>query len=232
MNYDSLEFLGSRLDRIERENRFLKKAFVGLLIVASSIFLMGQARTSRTAEADTFLLKDNAGRVRARLAIESGDRPTLTFLNEKGSIVASLAGGDEPFLNLSRSESGDEVLLEASKQIVGLGIYDKTIRAGLALQNGIPALDLFDANGRHGAHLNWTAVDGPELSLFGPTDDSLAMLSAGAAGPSLTITDKDGFSAVLGSADLVTPRTGNKEHTSAASLRLFGKDKKTLWSAP
>ena len=50
--------------------------------------------------------------------------------------------------------------------------------------------------------------------------------------PLIVVNDPEGFSAQLGSVDLVTPRTGEQHKTSAASLVLFGKDSKVLWSAP
>jgi len=50
--------------------------------------------------------------------------------------------------------------------------------------------------------------------------------------PTITITDDEGFQAVLGSTSTVETRTGKTNQTSAASLILFGKDKKVIWSAP
>jgi hypothetical protein len=42
-----------------------------------------------------------------------------------------------------------------------------------------------------------------------------------------------GFSMVLGTADLVTPTTGETHRTSAASITMFGngKDHKVIWKA-
>jgi hypothetical protein len=51
-------------------------------------------------------------------------------------------------------------------------------------------------------------------------------------GPKIEIEDKEGYSSVLGRSNLVTTATGKKEQTPAASLVLFNKDKKVLWSAP
>lgn len=51
-------------------------------------------------------------------------------------------------------------------------------------------------------------------------------------GPSVHVADKEGFSAELGVSSLVITKTGYKSQTSAASIALFGKDKKVLWSAP
>jgi hypothetical protein len=44
--------------------------------------------------------------------------------------------------------------------------------------------------------------------------------------------DENGFEAELGRTDLVTPRTGETQKRSAASLVLFGKDKNVIWKAP
>jgi hypothetical protein len=50
--------------------------------------------------------------------------------------------------------------------------------------------------------------------------------------PAVYVRDVDGFELSVGSTALETPRTGEKRQTSAASIVLFGKDKKVLWSAP
>ena len=53
-----------------------------------------------------------------------------------------------------------------------------------------------------------------------------------AEGPSVQLIDKEGFETDLGVSSLVTVKTGAQSQTSAASVVLFGKDKKVLWSAP
>lgn len=162
MGNDSLESVGWRLDRLERENRFLRRVIVCFLLLASTVIAMGQARPSRILEADAFLLKDATGRIRARLSMEAEGRPTLTYLDQKGNLVAALAGGDEPFLILNKNGSNEQVQLGANKGLVGLAIYDKGIRAGLSLQKGTPSLDLFDENGRPAL-----SEDPASLVLFG-----------------------------------------------------------------
>ena len=73
----------------------------------------------------------------------------------------------------------------------------------------------------------------PIVRLWGKEKDSLKGISLSAVTePTLQITDEAGFMSVIGSADLQTPRTGEAHKTSAASLVLFGKDGKVLWSAP
>src|SRR3974390_535906 len=46
----------------------------------------------------------------------------------------------------------------------------------------------------------------------------------------LSLTDKGGFETVIGSTELENPRTGETNRISAASVNLFGKNKKVLWS--
>jgi hypothetical protein len=48
----------------------------------------------------------------------------------------------------------------------------------------------------------------------------------------IKVFDDQGFEAALGTAELVTPRTGEMHKTSAASLVLFDKAKNVVWKAP
>jgi hypothetical protein len=86
--------------------------------------------------------------------------------------------------------------------------------------------------------------DGPSLTLLGgplsvplpsatlsATRDGTSLTLLGDA-PSLTLHDKAGYSAVLGTGDLVNNKTGETSKTSAASLLMFGKDNHTIWRAP
>lgn len=252
-----LQAITERVQKLERENRWLKRAGLSVLMLAAAALLMGQARPSRTVEANEFVLKDAVGKVRARLSMEETDRPTLTFYGKNALIPASasLAGGDEPFLVLHRAGSNGQVQLSANAHFLGLGLYEKAIRVGLAVQKGVPALDLFDENGKSraaitapptGPTFNLTDSDskagfnlwvtalgaGPDFSMYDSGGKLRVDLVAPPGGPSMKLEDENGFSTIIGSTDLLAPRTGRKESTSAASLVLFGKDGKVLWSAP
>ena len=64
-------------------------------------------------------------------------------------------------------------------------------------------------------------------------DGSGIHVSADAGGSgAVSITDADGYSAVLGKSELVTSATGSRTARSAASLVMFGKDNRVIWSAP
>jgi len=71
------------------------------------------------------------------------------------------------------------------------------------------------------------------LFLNGVENPSTVQICNTAEGePSLEMVDKEGFSAILGVNETVTPATGEKHKTSAASLILFNKDKKIIRKIP
>jgi hypothetical protein len=178
----TVQALAERVAKLEAQNRTFRKALMAALVVASTIAVMGQARTSRVLEANEFILKDSSGTERAHLSVDTTIGPILTFY-DNNRISASLHGGNEPLLYLNRAESKGSLMLRTS----GLSIWGNT---------GSFHVDL------------------------------------GEEGPSLHLKDNEGYLTILGRTDLVTPASGVKQRTPAASLVLFGKDKKVLWSAP
>jgi hypothetical protein len=60
----------------------------------------------------------------------------------------------------------------------------------------------------------------------------LAVLSLEEQGPNLNLQDNAGFQMTAGNTSLQTIKTGSTENRTAASVVLFDKDKKVLWSAP
>src|SRR5947207_11253838 len=70
------------------------------------------------------------------------------------------------------------------------------------------------------------------IEMFGSAGTFRVNLDEDLGGPRIAVTDKEGYSLNLGRVDVEFPGTGQNERTSAASLVLFGKDKKVMWSAP
>jgi hypothetical protein len=208
----SVDTLARRIAKLEAQNRRLKKVGICALLVAVVVTSMGQATTDRSIEASQFILKDASGTVRASLKMEYSDSPELRFYDRKGSLTAELAGNDYPVLLLQGPPPSREALLTSTKDMSGVVVFGKdgAEQAGLGVVKEKTRLHLSHMGGPGGITLD---VDDPD-------------------GPSVVVTDNEGFNATLGKSELMTTKTGRSEKTSAASLVLFGKDGKVLWSAP
>jgi hypothetical protein len=227
-----------RLEKLERQNRRMKLAGLGAMVIAGAFVLMGQAsgpRTPSEVRAKSFVLVDANGETRARLYMSaSANGPELTLLDAKGNERLTLYGppigptlalsdangevraglavtSDRPWLTLYDAKGNPRVVLDANSEGAGLALSDANgeVRAGLAVTSDGPGLVLSDANEKPQA--------------------GLAVTSDGAG---LQLNDPSGFETDIGVTDLITPATDETHKTSAASIVLFGKDKKVLWSAP
>jgi hypothetical protein len=202
--------LESRISQLEKERRTWKRIGLASLLFLACIGLMGQAKQRRTptptpppatppptpgpkiVEAESFVLKDTNGRVRAELAM-SGAGPSLKLRDEKGSALVTLSLNDS-------APSGPLLLLS-----------DPQHHASFALS----VLE--------GA--------GSQLSLAGERPDIQLRLRTAPDGTALELSDKDGFSATIGNG-VQAAKNGKAKKTSAASIALFGKDRRVLWSTP
>jgi hypothetical protein len=200
----------SRISHLEKESRTWKRIGLSSLLLLACIGLMGQAKQRRTptptpapatpppppgpkiVEAESFVLKDTNGRVRAELAM-SGAGPSLKLKDEKGSALVTLSLNDS-------APSGPLLLLS-----------DPQHHASFALS----VLE--------GA--------GSQLSLAGERPDIQLRLRTAPDGTALELSDKDGFSTTIGNG-VQASKNGKAKKTSAASIALFGKDRRVLWSTP
>jgi hypothetical protein len=200
--------LESRIDRLEKERRMGKRIGLAGLLFLACIGLMGQAKQRRTptpspatpsptpgpkiVEAESFVLKDANGRVRAELTM-SGGGPSLKLRDEKGSALVTLS--------LNDSAPGGPLLLLSDPQ--------------------------------HHASFALSVLDGAgsQLSLGGERPDIQLRLHATPDGTALELSDKDGFSTTIGNG-VQASKNGKTKKTSAASIALFGKDRRVLWSTP
>ena len=88
--------LQDRLSRLEKQNRRCKQLGVAALLVVVSLIVMAQAPSSKTVEANEFILRDGSGNVRARLSMnESRSGPEMVLLDEKGRSRIKLEGFNE-----------------------------------------------------------------------------------------------------------------------------------------
>jgi hypothetical protein len=216
----------ARIARLERQNLLLKRGALAVLVVVLALFvvslgLMGQATTSTTQkktpapkaakpasapaapapapfvmpaniEAQSFILKDANGHVRAELYMD-GEGPSLKLLDQNGA------------------------------SLVGLSLRD-------AFPSG-PFLLLSDPQHQSSVSISVAAGEGSQLSLIGERADIQAHIGVTPGGTTMELSDKDGFTTSIGSGMQPT-KNGQVKKTSAASVTLFNKDRKVLWSAP
>lgn len=205
-----LQSVVERLQKLEGENRTLKRAFTLLLVAVGCALMMGQAAPkSRMLEAEKLILTDASGSTRAELAVLPGG-PALRFFNSERKVRALYGGGglslfdtEERQLPLASFGASGLSFGDGSKYTISLGGYSALARA-----TAEPRLALYEGNGGH------------------------ITLSVDKSGPLLLMSDKDAFQARLGTTDLQIPRTGESRTTSAASLILFDKKGNVIWRAP
>jgi hypothetical protein len=82
-----------RLDRLERENRRLKRIGGVVLVTLAAVVLMGQAtpgKVAKVVEAEKFVLRDRAGQLRATLAADA-NVATFALYGSKEQLRAAIS---------------------------------------------------------------------------------------------------------------------------------------------
>jgi hypothetical protein len=216
MNTEETNLILARIEKLERQNRSLKRSALGCVVAVASIALagglMGQTQHPKTTtkskpaapaaapatpvvpekiEAESFILKDSSGRERAELAM-GGTGPSFRLLDQSGTALVTIGLNDG-------TPSGPLMLLSAPDHHAGVAI---------SVQQGA----------------------GSQLSLRG---DQNAMVHMGVTkdGTTVELFDQEGFSTSIGNAVKVS-KSGKPQETSAAAISLYNKDRKVLWSAP
>ena len=201
--------IDARLERLEKENRQMKKIGIVAIVFASVIFMSGQAKTNKVVEANEFRLVDSAGKVRALLSMNSG--PELSFYDDHGTVVANISTTPDPGLYLGEPGSKGRAVIRA-------GTPDTKPPSQPFLYLGGPAGNVQLVGGT----AKWIRIF-DSAGTFTVTNDE--------NGPNITLVDKEGYSTEIGKTAFVQPKTGMQEQVTAASLALFDKGK-VLWSAP
>ena len=236
------------LEKLERQNRRLKRAGLLALTAVGALLLMGQATPkSRTIEAEKFVLKDSAGKTRAVLSMIL-DEPGLAIYDEKGIKRADLfVTPNGPGLALYNEAGTLQTALTAYKGVNGLLSYnhDGTPSTVLGEEETGAALRLFDADGK--PHIELSTTDqapqmsfrdaagkeravmylephsgSPSIAFYDQREKIMTALYAGDIGPTLRLNDPD-----------ENPRVElgvNKD--GAPSLHMWDAKGKVTWSTP
>ena len=170
---DDRSDLAVRIEKLEKAARRTKTLGACLLVLSGSFFLFGQAAPrSGVVEGRDFILRDDEGKLRARLSMdEQLGGPTLRFYDEH----------IPPRLRSIRPMQGQS--LDKDRLAIPTATF--------GLMGNTPFLALGDSEGRQVANL--TIQDtGPQLVLNDETGKGgLELIFIKGRGPALTIMDAD-----------------------------------------
>lgn len=217
------ELLATRVERLERQNRLLKRGWLAVLLAAGSLIVMGQARPNTGVDAQRYTLRDAQGAKRAELVLDSDSPqakpdPTLRFFNDKGDQTLTLSATKMELAG--QSEMGSNILLDDAKGVA---------RADLGILGEQSFVLLNDSKGAPRIRVELDH-DQPKIVLQDPQENPHLGLALINGEPVVGLDGTDGSSTAIGATDVVT--NGRQHQVSAASVILFGKDGSVLWSAP
>lgn len=270
--------LVARLERLERDNRRLKRVALGALVLVAASVGLGAAYAKpaipQRIVAHEFDVVDGSGKVRAKVGLQcagagscwpaidlldqDGKRQVtlaatetnsgLVFLGPKGKPRLSLAANDVESSVSLFSQFGRYAMLEVlgdSKQWGMDQLLFDDNDGSIAISTMFhPAIQIRDKGGINRVEMG---IGGP--AAFSKTLGGLEVGSGGYLGlwngndklrfladdsPRIELGDANGYEAAIGRMDLITSATGETHQTSAASILLFGNDKKhhVIWEAP
>ena len=167
------ESIAVRVERLERENRRLKRVLLVAAVVAAAGLMLAPSAPKKkpleTVKAREVQIVDDQGNARISMKLEANGDPVLALIGAKGSGARLALIGDRPVLALS-----DETRVRASLQITKDG-------AGL---------DLEDAEGKRGASMQAGGTLGFLLEDTG-TGRAEGGLVIGAIGPAVVLSTPD-----------------------------------------
>jgi hypothetical protein len=219
-NEQELNSLTERLEKLEKQNGNLKRCLLAVFALLGSLFALGQAPAGRTLVADEFQLKDHTGLVRAKLGFVRNE-PALILYDQNERQRAYLITDAVGFAD---SDGTKRVMLGSDTAVMYDSGTNKILDQGPGLMmSGTETILDLRAMAKN-ASLSFRSR--------GANSTGRVILEYGAEAPSLTLADAQGFEAIIGRTSLVEPTTGATSKSSAASVTLFGKDGKSIWSAP
>jgi hypothetical protein len=248
-----------RLDRLERENWYWKRATLLLLIVIASAILMGQTgKPSRIEaemiEAQSIVLKDSNGKKRGELGKNDRGHYGLYIYSAVGKDLASLVddtASKEVRLEMNANNSLSSATLGVSDDIAGLHLigieqtkevwdrrfneFSKQLKAAKTIQE---MERVFSDYPSHGVEASITASpkrSSVELSSgwTALSGNGIAMHLSEDRQPTLELSDEKHIKrAVLGYTKLGRTKTGIVEQRPPSSLVLMDKNGGVIWQAP
>jgi hypothetical protein len=193
-----------RIERLERQNRLFRRGALSCLIALVSVGLMGQTKHPRKAATPA-----------APLVPEKIEAGSFIMKDSNGKIRAELS--------MAATGPTFKLLDESGTPLMKLSLNDGSPQG--------PMMLFSDAQHHAGFSLSVLQGMGSQLSLVGARPDIQARMEVAPEGTSLEVSDADGFTTSIGNG-MQASKGKQPKKTTAASVTLYGKDRKVLWSTP
>jgi hypothetical protein len=247
--------LEQRVEKLERQNRWLRRLGAGGLAVAAVMFLAAQAkekelpdlevRSLTVKDADKVRMKLDAANGSAGLTVYDKDGTPRIFLenynlNDRVALILADKNAELRAMLVVTSR-GIPVLQFFHGQDVRSAVFGTRADGSSSLQfmdkNGVvrnlldsSSLSFADGGATPRVVLDTNGPGGPCLSLMDKNGRTRTLLHEK---DGLTLHDKNGqIRAVLGVTHTVDKRTGAKTTTAESTLTLYDANGKVIWKAP
>ena len=111
-----------RLDKLERQNRRLRQGVALILTILGTLLLIAQSSPKRTVEAEEFILRDAAGRIRAKLGMWTAE-PSFALYDSAGRAKV-LMDGNGPAVHLSDANAIPRLSIMVDESGAGFSVSD------------------------------------------------------------------------------------------------------------
>ena len=210
-NFREKQQLEIRIERLETQNRRFKMGALTLLIAFVSVSLLGQ--TTQTKKKP---VKSAAAAPAAPVTPDQIEAHSFVLKDSNGKVRAELS--------MSGTGPGIKLRDEAGTALVTLSLNDDAPQGPLLLMS--------DPQHKAGVSISVLNGNGSQLSLVGERPDIQARMAVAPAGTSFEMSDADGFTTSIGNGLQTSKNNKQPKQTTAASISLYGKDRKLLWSTP
>ncbi len=147
MNEPTMDNIVQRLDRLERENRRLKRMGALVAVGIAAVVLMGQAKPSKEAkviEAEEIIIRDKNKQIRVSISslgihvlnaeeVTSVFSDGITLGTRKLRLMVLSNTSTGPSLSLVDRQGNIRALLGASLEMTGTGVVTRRAESSLAL---------------------------------------------------------------------------------------------------
>ena len=148
---ESYSALTKRLQKLERDNRTMKRVGAVVLVATAALIFMGQTGKNRALDADSLVIRDASGRVRMEVGTSEDNSPILRMFGGSDNKNASL------LLSSDKNGSGLTILGPGR----GLAMLTNTNEPTLLLADGtggtavdIASVHVYDQDRNH-RHQEW-----------------------------------------------------------------------------